>query len=137
MHNLAPAVAGAIARKTLKRRPTAMTDDETRRTVRVRELNDAFRQAPQSRGKLCLTRSIAGLPLNAQLAIIRRVMTFDAFTADNDPYEEHNFGAFEFSDQKMFWKIDYYDRACEFGSENPADPAQTTRVLTIMLASEY
>lgn len=37
----------------------------------------------------------------------------------------------------IFWKIDYYDRKVEFGSENPADPAQTTRVLTLMLAQEY
>jgi uncharacterized protein DUF3768 len=24
---------------------------------------------------------------------------------------------------KRFWKLDYYDAACEFGSEDPADPA--------------
>jgi hypothetical protein len=33
--------------------------------------------------------------------------------------------------------IDYYDATMEFGSEAPADASKTTRVLTIMLASEY
>jgi hypothetical protein len=37
----------------------------------------------------------------------------------------------------VFWKIDAYDRELRFGSEGPADPAVTRRVLTIMLASEY
>ena len=30
-----------------------------------------------------------------------------------------------------------YDRATEFGSPDPTDPAVTTRVLTIMRADEY
>ncbi|MEZ0085203.1 hypothetical protein ABIF72_007701 [Bradyrhizobium japonicum] len=31
----------------------------------------------------------------------------------------------------------YYDKECEFGSEDPADPEKTMRVLTLMLAIEY
>ena len=40
--------------------------------------------------------------------------------------------------EKIVWKIDYYaDKSCRFGSEDPSDPAQSFRVLTIMLAPEY
>ena len=61
-----------------------------------------------------------------------------AHLAHNDPYNEHDFGAFSQEGVgKIFWKIDYYDAAMKYGSEDPADPTKTTRVLTIMLASEY
>ena len=78
------------------------------------------------------------------------VETFDAFTPDNDPYGERDFGAIYLegegrwtttrlarSAETVFWKIDAYDRDLRFGSEDPANPGVTRRVLTIMLASEY
>jgi len=67
------------------------------------------------------------------LALVRR---FDAFTSDNDAHGEHDFGGFTHQGRKLLWKIDTYDSACEFGSEDPAGPNKTTRVLTVMLAEE-
>jgi hypothetical protein len=72
-----------------------------------------------------------------QSAIREKVETFDNFTPDNDPHSERDFGAFEHNGEKSFWKIDYYDATLTYGSEDPSDPKQTVRVLTIMLASEY
>lgn len=62
---------------------------------------------------------------------------FDEFTQDNDPYGEHDFGAFTFTGVKLFWKIDYYDSSLKYLSVDPANPAKTRRVLTLMLSEEY
>jgi Protein of unknown function (DUF3768) len=71
------------------------------------------------------------------MGIYAVVQSFKDFTEDNDPHGEHDFGSFEYAGERCFWKIDYYDKAMEYGSDDPADPAKTTRVLTIMLAEEY
>lgn len=110
-----------------------MTPD-TCELTRIAFLNDNFRKSGIG-GKLLITRGILALPDFA--AIIEKVRAFDAFTEDNDPYREHDFGAFEHSGRNIFWKIDYYDPSMEFGSEDPTDDEKTVRVLTIMLAEEY
>jgi hypothetical protein len=117
-----------------KKEKTPMTTDDT---LKIRELNDCFRRTLGGSGKRLMTAGVAALPFADQSAIVGKVMSFEDFTEANDPHGEHDFGSFTHEGQKLFWKIDYYDSACEFGSENPADPAQTTRVLTIMLAEEY
>ena len=102
---------------------------------RIRDLNDAFRKTmPRD---VYLTAGVTAQPSDIQTEAIWRVKTFDAFTEDNDPHGEHDFGAFDIAGQKFFWKIDCYDLNLEFGSDDPADEAKTRRVLTIMLADEY
>jgi len=64
------------------------------------------------------------------------VEPFDAFTEDNDPHGERDFGAFEIKCERILWTKDYYDRSLTNDGEHPADPRQTVRVLAIMLASE-
>ena len=106
-------------------------------TARIRELNDAFRTTFIGNGDVYLTRGVAALPGMEQSAIIERVQTFEDFTPENDPYYEHDFGSFEHEGKTIFWKIDCYDRDCNYGSPDPADPSVTMRILTVMLAEEY
>lgn len=103
----------------------------------IARLNDLCRTAMGIAGKLFQTEGVSALPAADQSAIREKVETFKDFSEGNDPYGERDFGAFEHNGQRIFWKIDYYARDLMHGSENPADPKQTVRVLTIMLADEY
>ena len=91
------------------------------KTTRIRELNDAFRRT-FSGGKVMMTAGVYALPDMVKAAALQKAATFDEFTEDNDPHGEHDFGSFELCGRKFFWKIDYYDRAMEYGSEDPSDP---------------
>jgi Protein of unknown function (DUF3768) len=104
--------------------------------AKIRELNDRFRTT-MTGGRVMMTAGVDALPSDVKAMVIRRVATFSAFTPDNDPHKEHDFGSFGLAGRKFFCKIDAYDAEMQFGSEDPADPSKTTRVLTIMLASEY
>ena len=104
---------------------------------RIAALNDLARTAMGVASVVVQTTGIQFLDPADQSAIREKVEKFDKFTKDNDPYDEHDFGSFDHAGQLIFWKIDYYNKELTAGSEHPEDPAQTTRVLTIMLAEEY
>lgn len=104
------------------------------RAARIRRLNDNFRRTFIG-GRVMLTPGVQ--ERRDVQTILRRVRKFKDFTKENDPYNEHDFGAFEQGGAKFFFKLDCYDKSLEAGSEDPADPAKTARVLTIMLAEEY
>ncbi|MBU2582290.1 MAG: DUF3768 domain-containing protein [Alphaproteobacteria bacterium] len=102
----------------------------------VRQLNDEFRTTLAG-GTLLLTAGIIALGAEAQAEIVSAVRAFSTFNQDNDPWGEHDFGALEFRDQRVFFKIDYYDPTRAMHSVDPTDPTRTERVMTIMLADEY
>jgi len=112
-----------------------MTATTESRTGRIRELNDAFRRTFVG-GAVMITAGVEALPPDQRRSLLQKVRSFNAFSEDNDPHSEHDFGAVD-EGERYFWKIDYYDRSMEHGSPDPADLAVTTRVLTIMRADEY
>jgi hypothetical protein len=78
-------------------------------TAKIRVLNDALRNLT-GKGRVFVTAGISALPSEEQAEIMMRVHGFTAFTPDNDPYGEHDFGSFEYAGKTIFWKIDCYDR---------------------------
>ena len=113
-----------------------MSENSSDSVARIRHLNDAFRRTFVG-GAVVVTAGVEALPAAKRKAILAKVQVFDAFTEDNDPHGEHDFGVIEDGDVRCFWKIDYYDREMELMSPDPSDPEVTTRVLMIMLADEY
>jgi hypothetical protein len=106
-------------------------------TDRIRALNDAFRTTGLG-GRFMLTAGVNAMKPGQFRAAVAAVKSFDKFEEANSPYQEHDFGAIDIAGVgKLFWKIDDYDTALEMGSDDPSDPAEITRVLTIMLTSEY
>lgn len=110
----------------------------TDHVARIRALNDAFR-ASLTGGTVIATPGIRALGRDRIAWMLRQVVQFEAFDRGNDPYAEHDFGAVPLGtgSEQAFWKIDYYDKAVEFGSPDPSDASVTHRVMTLMLASEY
>lgn len=103
-------------------------------TARVRALNDEFR-ATLKGGRVMLTRGVTNRP--DIVDVLAHIQRYDAFTSDNDPYQEHDFGALEAGRDTIYFKLDYYSKDLTSGSPDPADPEVTERVLTVMLAEEY
>ncbi len=105
-------------------------------TERIRALNDEFRKTLCG-GRVVLTQRVHELAERTKVELVRLIQTFDSFDASNDPYHEHDFLSVSVEGESYFAKIDYYDLSLQAGSENPADPEKTIRVLTIMTADEY
>ena len=105
-------------------------------TTEIALQNDNFRKH-LSQGTLVLTQGIRSNTPDDLKEIITKVRTFDNFDENNDPYNEHDFGAFDYKGKRIFWKIDYYDQKFLYLSPDVSNPRLTNKVLTIMYAEEY
>ena len=122
-------------------------------TARIARLNDLARRAMGVACTAVATVGFRSLPDADQSRVREMIETYDAFTEDNDPHGERDFGTiYQLADgvwtterprlredgrERVFWKLDYYDRQMQFASDDAANPAITRRVLTIMLSDEY
>lgn len=114
----------------------AMQNINTTSPSEVPRLNDLLRRTGCG-GPTMVTTGIAALPEADRMCILEAVASFDDFSEHNDPYGEHDCAVIQVAGYSVLWKIDYFDSALQFASPDPADPAVTCRVLTIMLAEEY
>jgi Protein of unknown function (DUF3768) len=110
---------------------------ETATASKIAQLNDRFRKGDRKLGIERTTEMVEALSSEQQQELFRLVRTFDQFTEENDPHEEHDFAIVELDAENYFFKIDYYAPDMEHGSEDPSDPTVTRRVMTIMHSSEY
>lgn len=115
----------------------AALNDQMRRNI----LSPAPNIVVMTKGVLAVADADAETDPAAALArhveLMAIIANFTDFSEGNDPHAERDFASFEWQGVRCFWKIDYYDRATEYGSPDPADPKVTCRVLTIMRADEY
>ena len=126
-----------------------MTNQPTDYPDLTRRLNDMTRTQPEiANASWVMTQGVAALlisedgsppkPDATRFATLRTTLAhFNDWPEGNDPYGEHDFGAFDLFGEKLFFKIDYYHPDHDTHAPVPSSIELCRRVLTIMLAGEY
>jgi Protein of unknown function (DUF3768) len=70
-----------------------------------------------------LTQGVDSLPADTKARLLTAVRSFNNFTKDNDPYEEHDFGSIELEGVTYFFKHDYYAPDMEGGPKTRGSKA--------------
>lgn len=111
-------------------------------TSRIAALNDRCRQGLDPTGRIVITATclatLAGeggrvAEILAQAEVMAAVRRYAFKPGDGG---ERARGELVVAGHAVRFTIDCYDLSLEWGSEDPADPLVTTRVMTIMLPSD-
>lgn len=109
---------------------------EVPRAEQIARLNDQLRKTGTG-GTIMITQGVRAITGFDSEVLAAELANYKDFDSDGDPHGERAFGALTHLGSDVLWKIDYYDKELEYGSDDPADPDFTHRVLTVMLASEW
>lgn len=109
---------------------------QQQRSAEIQRLNDNLRKTGRG-GRVYFTEGIFNQGPEFAFAVFAAVEAFSSFNCHNDPYGEHDCASLMVDDQKVIWKIDYYDKTQTFQSPDASNPKVTKRVMTVMLAEEY
>lgn len=122
-----------------------MTDTSTlaspdARLATIARLNDRCRQGLDRTARIGITRACLGTfaenrvaEIVAQAGILAALRGYRFSEAEAG---ERDRGSFDYRGTTVYFRIEYYDVALEYGSEDPADASITRRVLTIMLRED-
>jgi len=113
------------------------TMTQSEKSALIARENDRCRRSmiQRARFKTVLTASVSALDDNTVTRLMLAVQSFDRFTPDNDPYNEHDFGAVIIDEERYLFKFDYY--ADDKFDKPGFPPAECVRVLTIMHENDY
>jgi hypothetical protein len=112
------------------------TCTEVPRAEAIARLNDQLRKTGTG-GTIMITSGVQNLTGFRSATLCAALAAYDEFDRENDPHGERDFGDITLFGVNLLFKIDYYDKNLQFASDDPADPAVTQRVLTVMLASDW
>jgi len=112
------------------------------RLPRIAELNDRVRLGLDRNARIVITRAcLAALadddqPASEAIAQAAVLAAIRGYVFRPTDAHERSRGELVVQDTTIRFAIDYYDPSLEWGSEDPADPNVTTRVMTIMLPQD-
>ena len=122
------------------------------RSARIAALNDRLRAslvgraASHPRQTIMLSGALAselqamtGHERTHKEVAILSAISEQVFVEGDNPYGERDYGSFaiEGEEERLFWKVDYYDHALTEHSPDATDPAVTNYVLTIAYMRDY
>lgn len=111
------------------------------RTERIAQFNDAARYGRDRTARIVMTSGLlaefGGDTVEDSMMAQARLMAalcHSAFALDSP---ERDCASMDMDGIKLLVKVDYYDTELASGSEDPANPAMTRRVVTLMRPADY